>query len=74
MISIEKDLKKTILMAFASVFSGYVTARSLLPGVGFTLLAISWLVFCLPFYYQNKIISINKKNLDEISYSNILSS
>ena len=58
----EKDLNKIILTVFAFIFSGYVTARSLIPGVGFTLISIIWLLYSSPFYFHKKIISITSKN------------
>tara|TARA_Y100001935_G_scaffold105507_1_gene87462 strand:+ start:1357 stop:2604 length:1248 start_codon:yes stop_codon:yes gene_type:complete len=48
-----------ILIVFAILFSGFVTSRSLIPGISFPMMSILWLVFCLPLFYQKKILSIN---------------
>ena len=49
----------TILIVFSFFFSGFVTSRSIVPGISFPLISIVWLIFCLPFYYQRKILPIN---------------
>ena len=62
MINYDRDINNIVLIVFAFLFSGYVTARSIVPGVGFTLLAILWLLYGLPFYYHKKIIFVNDTN------------
>ena len=61
-LSTRKSINNIILIIFAIFMSGYVTARSIIPGVGFTLVAVFWLVYCFPFYYQKKLLTINSSN------------
>ena len=68
----KKSPTNNILLIFAFIFSGFVTSRSLIPGLSFALLSIAWLIFCLPFYYHRKIIPVNPISFTVIFFTFIV--
>jgi hypothetical protein len=58
-----QNYNKPILLVFAFIFSGFVTSRSIIPGLSFSLFSIVWLLYSSPFYFHKKLITVDDKNI-----------